>query len=334
MAKKIVEDMELDMENINQVETLVEVEKQTPPNRRTRAAKPKESLPEDGELINCLQNKKVIVRHIPKESGLITNSKHIYFGGMAENAVRYFTVPMLQSGKFVNVLTSNEKEYLEEVMGLEVNSLSVYRKEDNYWENYKIRLTKQDTILDLSFPEDYISYKVLLANKNKIAPNIQELQDRPKATYQFVLVEEGQEVNRAKQNMTYTMEAYLEFGKIQDNLPKLKTLVEIIGGRPVADNSTVTFLQTKINELIQKDPKIFLATVQDVYFDYKVLIKQAIKERLIISRGNFLYLKADGSPLCSDSQEPTLSIAAAYLALPKNQDLKFTLEAKIEKSLK
>ena len=65
-------------------------------------------------------------------------------------------------------------------MGLEINALSIYKKEDNYWENYRIRLTKQDTTLDLSYPEDFIKYKVLLANTNNIAKNVETLQDKPK----------------------------------------------------------------------------------------------------------------------------------------------------------
>ena len=122
--------------------------------------------------INCLRNKKVIVRHVPKVSGLVSNPKHIYYGGMAENAIRYYTVPQLQSGKYVNVLTNDEKEFLEETMGLEVNALSIYKKENNYWDNFKIRLTKHDTVLDLSYPDDYIKYKVLLANEDMIAKSI------------------------------------------------------------------------------------------------------------------------------------------------------------------
>ena len=57
------------------------------------------------QLINCLRNERIIVRHIPKVGGMITNPKHILYGGMAENAIKIFTVPRLSSGMFVNVLT-------------------------------------------------------------------------------------------------------------------------------------------------------------------------------------------------------------------------------------
>ena len=116
----------------------------------------KEDSPNSKPLINCLRNTRVIVRRIPKNHGLVTDPRHLYSNGMAEDANRYFTVPVLRSGAMVNVLTANEKNYLEYIMGLPTNALSVYRKEDNYWSNRMVRLRKQDNYLDLSIPEDYI----------------------------------------------------------------------------------------------------------------------------------------------------------------------------------
>ena len=137
----------------------------------------KNEIIKNNTTVNCLRNERIIVRHIPKENG-ITNPKHILFGGMAENAVRTFVVPRLSSGMFVNVLTDKEKAFLEEIMGLEYNALSIYKKVDNFWDDSnengisKVRLTKQDNYFNLSDPEDYIKYKILLANKDFIAPSL------------------------------------------------------------------------------------------------------------------------------------------------------------------
>ena len=284
----------------------------------------------DKEMINCLRQERVLVRHIPKEGGMISNPKHILYGGMAENAIRYFTVPKLSSGMYVNVLTDKEKEFLEEVMGLEYNTLSIYKKVDNYWENNMVRLTKQDNVFDLSDPEQYIKYKILLANKNFIAPSLEALTDYPKATYQFVIIAEGEETKTAKDNMSVTMKCYKEFGKIENDIDMLRTLVETIDGRPTSANVKLEFLQTKVNSLIQADSKLFLKTITDPYLPTKVLIKKAIEAGLISNRGNYLYLRQDNSPLCENNQEPTLSIASQYLNNPKHQDIKLTLEAKLK----
>lgn len=289
------------------------------------------------QIYNCLRNERIIVRHIPKETGLVTNPKHILYGGMAENAVKTFTVPMLTSGMFVNVLTDKEKECLEEVMGLEYNALSVYKKGiDNFWNNANesgislVRLTKQDNYLDLSTPEDYIKYKILLANKDFIAPSLMELQNHPKVTYQFVLIAEGEEDKTNKAQMSTTMQCYKEFGKIESDADILRTIVETISGRPLAVNSKLEFLQLEANKQIQANSKLFLSIITDPLLPIKVLIKKAIEAKVISRRGDYLYLKEDNSPLCNNGEEPTINTAAKYLSLPKNQSLKFSIEAKIK----
>ena len=117
---------------------------------------------------------------------MITNPKHVLYGGMAENAVRIFGVPKLSSGSYVNVLTNQEKTCIEEALGLEVNALSIYKKQDNFWDNFNVRLTKQDTVLNLSRPEDYLKYKVLLANKNEVWDCLKSSDDRPSIQRNFL----------------------------------------------------------------------------------------------------------------------------------------------------
>lgn len=288
------------------------------------------------QLINCLRNERVIVRHIPKLGGMVTNPKHILYGGMAENATKTFTVPRLSSGMYVNVLTDDEKAFLEHIMRLEVNALSIYKKVDNFWDDTndkgisKVRLTKQDNYFNLSDPEDYIRYKILLANKNYIAPSLQALQDMPKASYQFVIISEGDETKNAKVNMSTTMKCYKEFGKIEEDAATLRAIIETIDGRPLSASSKLEFLQTKANDLIQADSRLFLKVITDPLLPTKVLIKRAIEAGIISNRGNYLYLRSDNTPLCENNEEPTLNIAARYLNSPKHQEVKFSIEAKLK----
>ena len=314
---------------------LQEVPKEEVKTKPSKPAKKAVSV-EDVTFVSCLRNERVIVRHIPKEGGMVTNPKHILFGGMAENATRTFVVPRLSSGMFVNVLTDKEKAFLEEIMGLEYNALSIYKKVDNFWDDSnengisRVRLTKQDNYLNLADPEDYIRYKILLANKDFIAPSLQELQDNPKATYQFVIISEGEETKVAKNNMSTTMMCYKEFGKIEDDIDTLRVIVETIDGRPTSQTAKLEFLQTKVNSLIQADSKIFLKVITDPMLSTKVLIKKAIEAGLISNRGNYLYLRKDNTPLCEANEEPTLNVAAKYLNSPKHQEVKFALEAKLK----
>lgn len=323
------EEIMLDDESIMEEPSMTEVvDKQNKQPKRKQVVK-KVDTSED-TIVSCLRNERIIVKHVPKETGIVRDPKHILYGGMAEGAVRWLTVPKLTSGTYVNVLTNAEKQYLEEIMGLEYNALSIYNKVDNFWDNFHVRLTKQDNIFNLKDPDDYIKYKVLLANKDIIAPSLQELEDHPKATYQFVVIRENEESTASKKKLTATMKAYMEFGKIQDNTDMLKMIIETIDGRPVSKNSKIEFLQDKVGKIIQADAKLFLKISMDPLLETKILIKKSVEEGLISNRGGMFYLRSDGTPLCGNNEEPTLNTAAKYLNLPKNQDLLFSLQAKLK----
>ena len=281
-------------------------------------------------LVNVLRNEIITVRHIPKEGGMVTNPKHILFGGMAEGATRTFVVPRLRSGSFVNVLTNEEKAFLEDAMGFEYNTLSSLKKVDNYWANVSVRLTKQDNYLNLASPDDYIKYKVLLANKDYIAPSLQALQDEPKATYQFVIISEGEESKHAKDNMSATMKCYKEYGKVENDTYTLRVIVETINGRATAPNSKLEFLQNEVNKLIQADSKLFLRVITDPYLNTKVLIKKGVEAGVIMNRDNHYYLREGTVPLCEANEEATLNVAAKFLNANKHQDILFAIQAKVK----
>jgi len=98
---------------------------------------------------------------------------------MSNNAVKKYSLPILaSSGLYKNPLTTDEKNYLESILDID---LSIYKKNDNFWDDSngngisQVVLTKNDNILDLSKPSDYLKYKILLANSNTICPSLQEL---------------------------------------------------------------------------------------------------------------------------------------------------------------
>ena len=321
-------------EQFDFVETPVELPKREIKSESKLSARTEESKP---DYINCLRKERIIVRHLNKHTGLkINDPKHVFYGGMAENAVKTYTVPMSDTGTFVNILTEDEQRYLEDALGLEYKALSPYKKTDNFWDDSneygisRVMLQKQDNYFDLSIPEDYIKYKILLANKNLIAPSLQVLEDTPRATYEYVIISENEETKVAKKSMNATMECYVEFGAVKDDRDILRTVIEILDGRPTASNVKLDWLQTKANELIQADAKGFLRVIKDPMLKTKVLIKASIEAGLISKRGDFLYLRKDGTPLCNDDEEPTLNIAAKYLNEPKHQEVKFYLEAQLK----
>lgn len=207
-TETIIQDVELDVTPQEEMKTEIPLPKtETKPSYRE-----KKEPSYSNETVNCLRNERIIVRFVPNPTAMVQRKGHILYGGMAENATRSFVVPRLsKTGMFKNVLTDSEKSFLEKAMGLEINALSIYKKENNFWDDSnpngigRVTLHKQDNYLDLSIPEQYIQYKILLANKDYIAASMEELEERPKATYQFVIISEGAEAQKNLSRMDITM---------------------------------------------------------------------------------------------------------------------------------
>ena len=324
--KEEVEIIDLEIEDLPMVEV---------PKEPTVEKLNKKIVNSNINMVNPLRKERIIVRFLPKPNAKITNPKHVLYGGMAENATRTFVVPTLSSGMYVNVLTDSEKAYLEEIMGLEYNALSIYKKVDNFWDSSNdngissVRLTKQDNYFDLSNPEDYIKYKILLANKNTIAPSLEAYEKHPKATYQFVIISENDANTNAKNKMSNTMKCYREFGKYENDIDTLRVVIETLEGRPTSPNSKTEFLHAKINDLIQLDSRRFLAVITDNYLSTKVLIKRCVENGLISKKAEYYYLSSNNEPLCEMNEDPNIEAAAKYLNAPKHQDILFALEAKL-----
>ena len=294
------------------------------------------------EMKSCLRNERVILRKLPKRTNLVQDSNHVMGDGMHDNAFYIYSVPKLQkSNVFVNVLTDDEKNYLEYVMGLPKNALSVYRqpKEENFWSNAnpnglsKITLRKRDNIFDMSKPTDYIAVKILLANKDKICPSMEEWAARPKETYEFVVIREGQESKMSKSNTDATIQAVMKLGKISDDKDILKLVVETMMGKKYSDATSLDWLQTQALDLIKNTPKnarMFLSIMDDESLDNKVLIRKCISKGIIADRGGFLYIKDGNVPMCGDGEEPTLKMAAKWLGKPSNQERLFKLQAMLK----
>lgn len=297
---------------------------------------------EKKKVMNCLRNEKVILRKLPKRTNLVKDSNHIMGDGMHENAFHVYCVPKLQkSNNFVNVLTNDEKECLERAMGLPENALSIYRqpKEENFWSTANpnglgsVTLRKHDNVFDLSKPTDYIAYKILLANKDKICPSMDEWSQRPKETYEFVVIREGQEAKVSQSNTDATIQAVMKLGKIATDKDVLQLVVETMMGKKYSASTSSEWLQTQALDMIKSTPKnakLFLTITGDENLENKVLIRRCINKGIIVCRGSFHYIKETNTPMCGDGEEPTVNNAAKWLGEPKNQEILFSLQAKVK----
>jgi hypothetical protein len=282
-----------------------------------------------GEVLNktdfTLPEEIVTVKYIKRKKGMASNvgDDHVISGGMLSGSVKKFPAPLLKNGSIANVLTKDEKTYLEDVTGLD---LSVYGE---FWTNHYVSLFKDDNKFDLSNPMDYISYKILLFCKDDIAQSWKER--NLKQTYQFVITSGEEEMTEKKVGFDNKKEAFKLYGKIEEDKDKLIGVLTLLTNKPISKETSLKWLQTKVEEFIDTKPESFVSLIKDKSLETKLLINLAIDKGIIIKNSN-KYSTVDGLDLCENSQIPTFENAVAYLDNVKHQDVRSLVEAKILKA--
>jgi hypothetical protein len=273
-----------------------------------------------------LPNEIITVRYIHRNRGMAANvdKNHVISGGLMSKAVRKFCTPLMRNGSIANVLTIEEKEYLESITGL---NLSVY---GDFWNNFRVSLHKEDANnrFDLSNPMDYVSYKILESLKNEIAPTWASR--NTKQTYQFAICRENEEMLESKGKYDAKKEAFKMYGKIEDDKDKLLSILKLITNKPISPESKLDWLQHKVEEFIDSNASQFVNIMNDKTLYTKMLINTAIDKGVIVKKSN-KYSTEDGLDLCNSGEIATFDNAVAYLDNVKHQDVRSLIEAKINK---
>lgn len=269
-----------------------------------------------------LPEKTVTIKYINRKKGMASNvgDDHVISGGMLSGSVKRFQVPLLRNGSLKNVLTNEEKEYLESQTGL---NLSIYGE---FWSNHFVALFKDDNRLDLGNPMDYISYKILMSLKDDIAPSWGER--NLKQTYQFVITSSDEELTEKKQGLDNKKEAFKLYGKIEDDKEKLIGILKLLTNKPISKDATLKWLQSQVEEFLDKKPESFVAMLKDSKLETKLLVQNAEDKGVIVKSGN-KYATSDGLDLCENGQIPTFENTIAYLDNPKHQEVRSLIEAKL-----
>lgn len=291
-------------------------------------------MDEQQAVVNPLINKRVEVKLLPHKSGLFDSTKaHAMSDGMAQNATITYVCPMEPSTEtFKKILTDEEQDFLEKALGLapgEMNPRNMNMGK-NFWagDDAVVLLNKYSNFLDLSDPLDFIKYKILLACKNHICPSMKEFNDSPKESYMFVLIDENEEVDRMKSTMDLKHDTYKAFWKVEDDADTLRFLIESVDHTTLAPTMKLTAMKMRCDSLIQNNTKVFSQLLLDPMLETKVLIRKAAELNVLNRKGTYYYL--NDVPLCAANEEPTLSVAAKYLNLPKNQDLLFKIQEQVK----
>lgn len=277
------------------------------------------------ELINCLEDKKVYVKFIPRLKGNNTdNPKHVAYGGMLDTAFKELMRGCDRNGRPKNILTEDEKNFLEYSLGLKENELSVYNRD--YWSKHKVRLRKYNNMLDLNDPKQYLDYKILLSNTQLIAKSKDDINKR--RTYLYYLETEGDENRRLESALTSRMSAYKLFGKYDKDYDILRFILTQLGKATVR-TIKIEDLRIKVGEQIEANPSKVLNIMEDKLLKIKTLLVKAVEVGVIYKRANEYYYK-DGKKISEDSTSSRLDDCARYLSQPKNQEKKLQIEGMLK----
>lgn len=275
-----------------------------------------------------LPNKKVTVKPIIKPTAMIPDVNH-RAAFLAPNAKYRIIVPTLRNGTYKNPLTNEEKEFYENEewgLGYGRNTLSVLKKEDNYWDNFEVFLGKEMLTLDLSNPEDYLKYKVLLASSDLIAASHRDVKDKFKATYKFYLEHEEDVIEDKAESANITATAWKHYFELVKDRGRMFNMLAIYGKRPSNDVSD-DFLSSEIASIIERGKtyaKEFVAYCEDPDFDLRVLFRNATRQGIIIKRNN-QFLTTDGEFL-GRTEEQVLK----FIKEPVNQELILKIESRVK----
>lgn len=275
-----------------------------------------------------LPNKQVVVKYIKRRKGMaagehITND-HVISGGMLVNSTKRFTVPMQRNGGLANILTKEEKDYLEGSDALRGANLSIY---SDFWRDFYVTLRKEDNQFDMSRPMEFIQVKLLQSLKDHVAPSWDKRND--KQSYQFVIVNEGEEFKETKRKYDSKKEAFKLYGKVEDDKDQLLGILKLITNKPISNGSKLDWIQGQVEEFIDNSPSKFVELMKDSSFTTKILINKGIEAGVIVKKSN-KYSTVDGLSLCEADENPTFDNAVRYLDNNKNQEIRSLVEAKIK----
>jgi len=284
---------------------------------------------ENEKIKSPLIDKKLLIVPVRRKSGWLPEGHAAQFlhGNSYWRAV---VKKDAKTGLFVDPLNNDERMFFESPdsgMALKQGDLSIYKDDKNYWSSYTVKLKDEVTVLDLSNPKDYITWKVLLTCSDTIAPYAED--KYKKASYKFCIQEEGYQDEERVKSSNEKKEAYKFLGKIDNSPSKMKDFLGLYltnkpGGKSIPPDAKQEFLINQLDKIIETDLKTFNALANDKDYEKKVLILNGMRAKAI-KREGMEFKTPEGQSMGLNLQE-----AIAYLDNPIHSDEVIKIKQRIE----
>lgn len=279
------------------------------------------------EETQFLINKKVRVAPVTRQGGWLDRTsdgrdhdgKFMYTG-----AFREYTVPLRKSGGLVDPFEGRkeEREFFEKELSFEPGALSPNKRKENYWFDFRVRVTKNGMELDLSNPIDALKYKVLKANP-EIAT---EWEKRFSAGVKFVIID-GDRATEDKvkiSDMRKECYVWLDSATYDEMYDTLRII-----GKQQSRNASNGMLQTQLDELIT-NPKTLTniySVIKDSDFRIKAFIAECLEKGALVKFDKTKY-KVRGTD-DTDALANNMNELVDFLKAPKNSDIYMNLKVKV-----
>ncbi len=276
--------------------------------------------------VNPLVNKIVTVKPILREGALF--DKPI---GLFKGAAVTLDLPINPARKCrVNIFKSDEEQtFFENKLSVPKGTLSTYDRDNKFWNEFLVRIPDDGLTLNLANVTDFLTYRVLLANSNLIAPTWSERNDN--GAFKFAIVEQGFEDVEINTKKDRQKKAYIAFGKIEDSADKMIDVLNVLG-KKIKNKSSVSmdFLKAEINRIIDNPQTIesFITILEDTDFEFRVLIDKALNAKSIYKMGKNGFRLPKGEESIADDTREMID----WLKDPKNSVKVETIKAQIEAS--
>lgn len=240
-----------------------------------------------------LPNKKVKITPIIRKGGIVPPSHeaaHLF----GTSSYRFFA-PIISKDRVAKVLTEEEEAYLSKVLKRDLSEFK--EPKENYWMKHGVRIYKQVKVLNLADPQDYVDYKILLLQKDIIAPTGAD--KYKKGTYKFVISDLDYEDNNRSKTLENKQKAYKFSSKLSDGgKEKMGDFLSAYyfgkPGKRVPDNAQLNWLASEIDRIIESDLLGFLAISEDPDYDLKLTITKAINRGVLNKDKNRIMLPEGG----------------------------------------
>jgi len=221
-------------------------------------------------------------------------------------------------------LGMTQKEFFEKEIGVNLNPMAA--PDVNFWRvdrRSRVILTKEGLTLNLNLPMDMLKYQILLSNKNLISPSYEERDTR--ATYEFMIVDEGKVTTQKLAEASVKANAYVKFAEITSSKASIIGFIKSLG-RGIPASATEDWMKNEVLTIVESRPEYFLEIVNHPQYNERIFVQEAVEAGAIIRKADRRYTLDNGAELGD------LTDVVNYILNPDNQEVKMRIKAKIEMS--